>query len=99
MFVAPFAWLLGVLLYPPPPTSAPAETHLLIISIDGLRGSWAAHPEQHGLKLPTLTRLAARGAKAEGVLGVFPTVTYPSHTTLITGCYPTRHGIFGNEIF
>ena len=75
------------------------DTHLLIISIDGLRGDWAAHPDKHGLKVPNLRKLAARGAHADGVLGVFPSVTYPSHTTLITGCRPARHGILANSVF
>ncbi|MGO9108714.1 MAG: alkaline phosphatase family protein [Thermoguttaceae bacterium] len=75
------------------------DTHLLIISIDGLRGNWAAHPDKHGLKVPNLRKLAARGAHADGVLGVFPSVTYPSHTTLITGCRPARHGILANSVF
>jgi predicted AlkP superfamily pyrophosphatase or phosphodiesterase len=39
------------------------------------------------------------GAYAEGVEGVFPTVTYPAHTTLITGVRPAVHGIIQNRIF
>ena len=30
---------------------------------------------------------------------MLPTVTYPSHTTLITGVPPARHGIYDNQIF
>jgi predicted AlkP superfamily pyrophosphatase or phosphodiesterase len=33
------------------------------------------------------------------VQGVIPTVTYPSHTTLITGVWPARHGILANTVF
>jgi predicted AlkP superfamily pyrophosphatase or phosphodiesterase len=32
------------------------------------------------------------------MLGVVPTVTYPSHTTMITGVLPARHGIHDNRI-
>jgi predicted AlkP superfamily pyrophosphatase or phosphodiesterase len=39
------------------------------------------------------------GAYAEGVQGVFPTVTYPAHTTMITGVRPALHGIVQNRIF
>jgi len=40
------------------------------------------------------------GAYAEGVRGVvLPTVTYPSHTTLITGVWPSKHGIWNNVAF
>jgi len=31
--------------------------------------------------------------------GIFPSVTYPSHTTLITGAYPAEHGIYYNTPF
>jgi predicted AlkP superfamily pyrophosphatase or phosphodiesterase len=75
------------------------DTHALIISIDGLRGQWSSHPAEHGLMLPNLQKLAARGVCAAGVRGIFPTVTYPSHTTLITGCLPARHGILANGVF
>ncbi|MBA4353779.1 MAG: alkaline phosphatase family protein, partial [Novosphingobium sp.] len=39
------------------------------------------------------------GAYAAGVTGNLPTVTYPSHTTLITGVTPARHGIVSNTTF
>lgn len=74
------------------------DKYCLIISIDGLKGDWACDPGTHGLELPNITKLAATGIKAP-MVGVFPSVTYPSHTTLITGCNPARHGILANEIF
>jgi hypothetical protein len=39
------------------------------------------------------------GAFASGVTGVLPTLTYPSHTTLLTGVAPAKHGIVGNNSF
>ena len=50
-------------------------------------------------RTPNLRALAADGVWADGVVGVLPTVTYPSHTTLITGVEPARHGIYDNRIF
>ena len=50
-------------------------------------------------KAPALRRLAQSGAFAEGVVGVTPTVTYPSHTTIVTGVLPAVHGIYNNRIF
>jgi hypothetical protein len=49
-----------------------------------------------GLKVPALRALVADGAHASGVVGVLPTLTFPSHTTLITGVDPARHGVFNN---
>ena len=39
------------------------------------------------------------GSYATGVVGVLPTLTYPSHTTLITGTAPARHGIVNNTTY
>ncbi len=72
---------------------------VLVVSIDGLRPADVIAAQARGLKLPTLTRLLATGAHARTVTGVLPTVTYPSHTTLLTGAAPARHGIAGNTTF
>ncbi len=39
------------------------------------------------------------GAWAEAVKSVFPSVTYPAHTTIITGRMPIDHGIYYNSPF
>ena len=74
----------------------PEVRHVVMISIDGLKPSTytAAGPS----KVPTLRRLAQEGVFAEGVIGVTPTVTYPSHTTMISGVLPAVHGIYNNLI-
>ena len=72
---------------------------VLMISIDGMRPDYVTHAAEHGLKIPTLARMLAEGSHAEGVTGVFPTVTYPSHTTLVTGVWPAEHGIVNNTRF
>ena len=73
-----------------------AVSRTVVISIDGLSPS--AYAEASGGDMPTLRRLAAEGARASGVVGVFPTVTYPSHTTMITGVPPAVHGIYNNRM-
>ena len=72
---------------------------VLFISVDGLRPDYATQADQYGFKVPNLRRMLREGVYAEGVEGVVPTVTYPSHTTLITGVWPSRHGIYGNTTF
>lgn len=71
--------------------------HVVLISLDGSRpefymdSSWPA---------PVLQKLRAQGVYAsKGIQSVFPSVTYPSHTTLITGAYPATHGIYYNAPF
>ncbi len=80
------------------PAAASAEP-VLLISIDGLRPSDVIEAQQRGLKVPNLRRFLTEGSYATGVRGVLPTVTYPSHTTLITGASPARHGIVSNTTF
>ncbi len=72
---------------------------VLLISIDGLRPGDVIAAEQRGLKVPNLKRFLTEGAYATEVTGVLPTVTYPSHTTLLTGTSPARHGVVNNTTF
>jgi|SRR5579883_255098 predicted AlkP superfamily pyrophosphatase or phosphodiesterase len=72
---------------------------LVVISIDGLRPDYITHADEHGAKVPELRSFLKQGSYADGVVGVLPTVTYPSHTTLITGVWPAKHGIWANTIF
>jgi predicted AlkP superfamily pyrophosphatase or phosphodiesterase len=72
---------------------------LLVISIDGMRPDYVSAADRHGLKIPNLRRIMKTGAHASGVRGVLPTVTYPSHTTIMTGVWPAKHGIFANTTF
>ena len=75
-----------------------SQTHpVLMISIDGMRPDYVTQAAEHGLHVPNLRRILADGAYAEGVQGVFPTVTYPSHTTLVTGVWPAEHGVLNNQ--
>ena len=80
--------------------SAPAEgSGLLLVSIDGLNPDYILKADQHRLKVPTLRRLLREGAHATGVRGVLPTATYPTHTTMLTGVWPAKHGISLNTTF
>jgi predicted AlkP superfamily pyrophosphatase or phosphodiesterase len=72
---------------------------VLLISVDGLRPADVLDAERRGLKIPTLRRFVRDGAYASGVRGVLPTITYPSHATILTGTSPAKHGIVGNQTF
>lgn len=78
---------------------APRGAPVLLVSIDGLRPGDVLDAEARGLKLPNLRRFVTEGSHAAGVTGNLPTLTYPSHTTLITGVAPARHGIVSNTTF
>ena len=80
-------------------TGEASASSVLLISLDGLRPADVAQAKARGMTLPALTALAAEGASAEGVIGVLPTLTYPSHTTLVTGVSPAKHGVSNNLTF
>jgi predicted AlkP superfamily pyrophosphatase or phosphodiesterase len=78
------------------PSAAPM---VLLISVDGMKPEAVIAAQSHGLKVPNLRRFMTDGVYASGVRGVLPTLTYPSHTTLLTGASPAKHGIFDNTTF
>lgn len=71
----------------------------MFVSVDGLKPEAILDAARHGLKVPKLRALLADGVYSTGVRGVVPTVTYPSHMTLMTGVSPARHGIYANTTF
>jgi predicted AlkP superfamily pyrophosphatase or phosphodiesterase len=78
--------------------AAEAPRRVVMISVDGLMPDYFVKADALGLRVPNLRRLMREGAWAR-VEGVLPTVTYPSHTTLITGVTPRVHGIGSNTYF
>lgn len=91
------AFLAALLLAIPVPGAEPAE-RVVMISVDGLMPDYCQRADALGLRIPHLRRLMREGAWAR-VRGVLPSVTYPSHTTLITGVPPRVHGIGANTYF
>jgi predicted AlkP superfamily pyrophosphatase or phosphodiesterase len=86
------------------PAAAIAGAHsgkafVMLISVDGLKPEAILDASRHGLKVPNLRAFLVDGAYATGVRGVLPTLTYPSHMTLMTGTSPARHGIYANTTF
>jgi predicted AlkP superfamily pyrophosphatase or phosphodiesterase len=80
------------------PAASQAEP-VLLISIDGLQPADVIEAEKRGINIPNLKRFVKEGSYASGVTGVLPSVTYPSHATLVTGKSPAEHGIVGNTGF
>jgi predicted AlkP superfamily pyrophosphatase or phosphodiesterase len=78
---------------------AASAAPVLMISIDGLRPADILDAQARGVKAPYLAAMARNGLYATGVRNALPTVTYPNHTTLVTGVWPARHGIGSNVAF
>jgi predicted AlkP superfamily pyrophosphatase or phosphodiesterase len=70
--------------------------HVVVVSVDGLAASYLDDPKAD---LPTLRELRRRGASAEGMITTFPSVTWPAHTSLITGTRPRLHGVLANTVY
>jgi len=71
------------------------ERHVVLITIDGFpaRMFWDAKTP-----IPRIRQLAAEGAAAEGLRISNPTVTWPNHTTLVTGMRAARHSVLYNGV-
>ena len=76
-----------------------AAAPVILISIDGLHPGYVLEAERHRLQVPHLRSFVSDGAYATGVKAVVPTVTYPNHTTMVTGASPAEHGIVSNTTF
>lgn len=70
-----------------------SNQHLLVMSLDSLG---FRDIREHQQELPTLNKLVNGGTWVKSVTGIYPTLTYPSHTSIITGQYPKDHGIVNN---
>ncbi len=79
-------------------SAPPRAKRVFVISLDGLDVRYLEKRDEYGLKIPTLRRLMGEGVWGR-VVGVYPSVTYPSHTTIVTGVRPQRHAVQGNEVF
>ena len=67
---------------------------LVLISHDALVGEDLAYLQ----KSEPFRSLLRDGARIRSLRSIYPTVTYPAHASLITGVYPERHGVVGNEV-
>ncbi|MBK8095279.1 MAG: alkaline phosphatase family protein [Verrucomicrobiaceae bacterium] len=65
--------------------------HVFIISIDGGKPAVIAQSE-----MPTLKKIAAEGAVTWEASTIFPSITLPSHTSMLTGTSPETHQVLWN---
>lgn len=65
---------------------------VILLSLDGVRHDYL---DRGGL--PALERIARTGARAESLIPIFPSSTFPSHVAMATGTHADRHGIVGNR--
>lgn len=67
--------------------------HLIVISEDAL-----VYEDLETLKtLPNFSKIWEKTARVNRTRSLYPSLTYPCHTSMRTGVYPDRHGIINNE--
>jgi len=89
--------LQAVVLLLPLAAQRTASRRVIVISVDGLDQRYLDDADRLGLRIPNIRRLMKEGQWSRGVVGVVPTVTWPTHTTMISGVEPVVHGIRGNR--
>jgi predicted AlkP superfamily pyrophosphatase or phosphodiesterase len=94
--------MFGLTLYTGLPSSGAQITsarHVVLVTIDGMRGDYIGNADGYQLKIPNLRRLMREGSFSPRTLSVFPTLTGTAHTALVTGAGAFKHGILGNNKF
>jgi predicted AlkP superfamily pyrophosphatase or phosphodiesterase len=80
------------------PAAAVARQHVYIVVIDGLAPHLATRERMPQL-FAILDEERARSSIFPKVRGVMPARTNPNHASLLTGAYPSAHGITGNTFW
>lgn len=92
LYVPPMHRLLAFLCVPALAAAAPLTDHVFIFSFDG--GKPAVIQES---EMPNLKRLAAEGAVTWEARTIVPSITLPSHTSMLTGVDIAKHQITWNN--
>ncbi len=70
------------------------KPYVILISADGFRADFV---EKH--KAGFLQNISQKGVRAEYMTPSFPSLTFPNHYTLVTGLYPSHHGLVDNSYY
>ena len=70
------------------------KPYLILVSSDGFRYDYA---QKH--KARTLIKLSEEGIRAEAMIPSYPSLTFPNHYSIVTGLYPSHHGIVDNRFY
>lgn len=76
---------------------SPRGPNVLLVTIDTLRADYVGAYGRAQAETPTLDALAAEGVLFEQAMATAP-ITLPSHTSILTGLYPPRHGVRHNAV-
>ena len=66
----------------------------MLISFDGFRSDYLDWYDT-----PHMDRFVKEGVRADGLIPVFVSKTFPNHYSIATGLYPENHGLIGNHFY
>lgn len=73
---------------------AQLKPYVIMISTDGFRYDYAKK-----YNAENILNLSAGGIQAEAMIPSYPSITFPNHWSLITGLYPSHHGLIDNFFY
>lgn len=79
-------------------SGAAAGRNVILLTLDTLRADHLACYGYPNIETPVIDRLAAGGARFEYVASAVP-MTLPSHSSIMTGLIPPKHGVRDNGTF
>ena len=65
----------------------------IVLSVDSLVGEDLDRMKS----MPNFVRLFQNAARVNEIHGIYPSLTYPAHVSMMTGCRPGKHGLFTND--
>ena len=65
-----------------------------MVSFDGFKYNYT-----NQIVTPNFDQVAEKGVKADGLITVFPSLTFPNHYSIATGAYAGTHNITGNSFY
>ena len=73
---------------------AEETSYVLMVSFDGFRYDY-----MNWTDTPHFDYIEKTGVKADGLIPVFPSLTFPNHYSIATGSYVDTHNISGNSFY
>jgi predicted AlkP superfamily pyrophosphatase or phosphodiesterase len=70
------------------------KPYVILISADGFRYDYAKK-----YRAKHLLELSRKGVRAKSMIPSYPSVTFPNHYSIVTGLYPSHHGLVNNTFF
>ena len=68
------------------------DRRMVVISLDAVGARDLAYLKT----LPNFQKLRAQSGYCDHVESVYPSITYPAHTSIVTGKKPLHHGVVNN---